>query len=180
MLDRDGYRPNVGIMICNTSNQLFWAKRVKEQAWQFPQGGIKPGESPKEAMYRELLEEVGLSPEHVKILGRSEDWIHYNVPSNWIRRDLRDSYKGQKQIWFLIQLLVGDHHINIHKTESPEFDDWHWVDYWKPVDHVIPFKREAYFTALNELLTLLPQNAPIPSYWEYTSAQFQKEPKKLP
>jgi putative (di)nucleoside polyphosphate hydrolase len=151
MLDRDGYRPNVGIIISNTQGQLFWAKRVREQAWQFPQGGIKPSESPEVAMYRELREEVGLLPQHVKILGRSRDWIRYDVPSNWVRRDWRDSYRGQKQIWFLLQLLVDESHINIHETRSPEFDDWYWESYWRPVDRVIAFKRDAYFTALHEL-----------------------------
>ena len=71
MLDRDGYRPNVGIILCNARNEVFWGKRVREHSWQFPQGGIKPGESPEAAMYRELMEEVGLSPHHVKILGRT-------------------------------------------------------------------------------------------------------------
>ena len=69
MLDRDGYRPNVGIIIANLRNQVFWGKRVHQHAWQFPQGGIKHGETPKSAMYRELGEEIGLRPEHVQILG---------------------------------------------------------------------------------------------------------------
>ena len=72
MIDRDGYRPNVGIIICNKRNEVFWGKRVREYAWQFPQGGIQEGESPKEAMYRELDEEVGLEPHHVKIIGRTD------------------------------------------------------------------------------------------------------------
>ena len=75
MLDRDGFRPNVGIIICNANNQVFWGKRIREHAWQFPQGGIKYGESPEQAMYRELMEEVGLKPEHVKILGRTKDTL---------------------------------------------------------------------------------------------------------
>ena len=75
MLDRDGYRPNVGIILCNGKNEVFWGKRVREHSWQFPQGGIKPGETPEVAMYRELQEEVGLAAQHVKILGRTRDWL---------------------------------------------------------------------------------------------------------
>ena len=63
MLDREGFRPNVGIILLNARNEVFWGKRVKEHAWQFPQGGIKPGETPEDAMYRELEEETGLRPE---------------------------------------------------------------------------------------------------------------------
>jgi putative (di)nucleoside polyphosphate hydrolase len=160
MLDRDGYRPNVGIIICNQDNQVFWAKRLKEQAWQFPQGGIKPGESPEVAMYRELHEEVNLQPKHVKILGRSKDWIRYDVPSTWIRRDWRDSYRGQKQVWFLLLLTADITHINVHHASEPEFDDWHWESYWKPIDTVVSFKREAYFAALHELAQYLPMQLP--------------------
>ena len=75
MIDRDGYRPNVGIVLCNAKNQVFWGKRVREHAWQFPQGGIKHGENPEAAMFRELKEEVGLEPQHVLILGRTRDWV---------------------------------------------------------------------------------------------------------
>src|SRR6478736_5607197 len=71
MLDRDGYRPNVAIVIVNGRNLVFWGKRVREHSWQFPQGGINPGEAPEQAMYRELHEEVGLQPQHVRVLGRT-------------------------------------------------------------------------------------------------------------
>src|ERR671928_406497 len=99
MLDRDGYRPNVAIVLVNSRDEVFWAKRVKEHAWQFPQGGIKVGESPEQAMYRELMEEVGLSPEHVKIIGRTRHWLRYDVPSTWMRRGWRAHQPGQKKNW---------------------------------------------------------------------------------
>ena len=73
MIDRDGYRPNVGIILCNNRNEVFWGKRVREHSWQFPQGGIKPGETPEQAMFRELMEEIGLLPQHVQILGRTRE-----------------------------------------------------------------------------------------------------------
>jgi putative (di)nucleoside polyphosphate hydrolase len=164
MLDQDGYRPNVGIIILNHKNQVFWGKRVREHSWQFPQGGIKAGESAEEAMFRELMEEVGLSQKHVEVIGRTRDWLHYDVPPNWIRREWRGSYRGQKQIWFLLRLIGRDSDVCLRKTPHPEFDAWCWSDYWAPVDQVIEFKRSVYERALLELGGLL-QNIPtrVPS-----------------
>jgi len=151
MVDRDGYRPNVGIIITNAHNQVFWGKRVKQDSWQFPQGGIQHGESPEQAMYRELHEEVGLQPSHVKLLGRTRDWMRYDVPQNWVRREWRGSYRGQKQIWFLLRLTGRDSDVSLRATEHPEFDAWRWNDYWIEMESVIEFKREVYRMALNEL-----------------------------
>jgi putative (di)nucleoside polyphosphate hydrolase len=151
MLDREGYRPNVGIILCNAKNEVFWGKRIKEHSWQFPQGGIKRGETPEEAMYRELHEEVGLLPEHVRILGRTRDWLRYEVPMHWIKREWRGSYKGQKQIWFLLRLVGRDSDVSLRASEHPEFDAWRWNSYWVPLDVVIEFKRGVYEQALNEL-----------------------------
>jgi putative (di)nucleoside polyphosphate hydrolase len=155
MIDRDGYRPNVGIIICNSKNEAFWGKRVKEHSWQFPQGGIKPGETPEFAMYRELQEEVGLNPQHVRILGRTRDWLRYEVPEQWIRRDWRGNYKGQKQIWYLLRLVGRDSDVHLRASEKPEFDAWRWNDYWVPQESVIAFKRDVYQQALNELAKYL-------------------------
>lgn len=151
MIDRDGYRPNVGIILCNARNQVFWGKRVREHSWQFPQGGIKHGETPEQAMYRELMEEVGLRPEHVQILARTRDWLRYDVPNNWIKREWRGSYRGQKQIWFLLRMIGRDSDVSLRATAHPEFDAWRWNEYWVPLESVIEFKREVYKSALNEL-----------------------------
>jgi putative (di)nucleoside polyphosphate hydrolase len=158
MIDRDGYRPNVGIIICNSKSEVFWGKRVREHSWQFPQGGIKPGETPERAMYRELREEVGLDPQHVKILGRTRDWLRYDVPEQWIRRECRGNYKGQKQIWYLLRLVGRDSDVHLRACEKPEFDAWRWSDYWVPLESVIEFKREVYQQALNELSKYLHRN----------------------
>ena len=91
MLDREGYRPNVGIILVNARNEVFWGKRVREHAWQFPQGGIKHGETPEQAMYRALFEEVGLRPEHVQILGRTREGLGYEVPRQWGNREIRSA-----------------------------------------------------------------------------------------
>ncbi len=141
MIDRDGYRPNVA--------------RVKEHAWQFPQGGIKPGETPEQAMYRELQEETGLEPQHVRILGRTRDWLHYNVPTHWVKREWRGTYRGQKQIWFLLRLVGRDCDISLRASGHPEFDAWRWHDYWVPLEAVIDFKRDVYRMGLEQLAPFL-------------------------
>ena len=151
MVDKDGYRPNVGIVICNARNEVFWGKRVRQNSWQFPQGGIKHGESPEQAMYRELMEEVGLAQEHVRILGRTRDWLRYDVPRDWVKRDWRGHYRGQKQIWFLLRLLGQDCSVRLRASDHPEFEAWRWNDYWAPAEAVVEFKREVYRSALSEL-----------------------------
>jgi putative (di)nucleoside polyphosphate hydrolase len=167
MIDRDGYRPNVGIVLCKNRNEVFWGKRVREHSWQFPQGGIKPGETPEEAMYRELTEEVGLLPHHVKILGRTRDWLRYDVPEHWVRREWRGSYRGQKQIWFLLKMVGRDCDVSLRASTKPEFDAWRWHEYWVPLESVIEFKRDVYQKALTELARFLPARA---SRWGRTGA----------
>ena len=162
MLDRDGYRPNVGMILANHRNDVFWAKRVHQHAWQFPQGGIKQGETPLQAMYRELEEEIGLHSRHVRVLGRTREWMRYEVPEKWLRRaregagepgaaPARGAYRGQKQIWFLLRMTGRDCDVKLRASGHPEFDAWRWHDYWVPLEHVIDFKREVYRQALLEL-----------------------------
>ena len=151
MLDKEGFRPNVGIVLLNHKNEVFWGKRIKEHSWQFPQGGIKYGESPVQAMYRELQEETGLLAHHVKILGRTRGWLRYEVPDHWIRREWRGHYRGQKQIWCLVRLVGRDSDLDLRASTHPEFDAWRWSDFWVPLDAVIEFKREVYQLALTEL-----------------------------
>jgi putative (di)nucleoside polyphosphate hydrolase len=151
MLDREGFRPNVGIIMLNANNEVWWGKRVREHSWQFPQGGIKYGESPEQAMFRELEEETGLLPEHVKVIGRTRDWLRYEVPDHFIKREIRGHYRGQKQIWFLLRMVGRDCDVNLRASTHPEFDAWRWHDYWVPLDTVIEFKRGVYQLALQEL-----------------------------
>ena len=158
MLDRDGYRPNVGILLVNTHNDVFWGKRVNQHAWQFPQGGIQPGETPLQAMYRELEEEIGLLRAHVRILGRTREWLRYEVPEKWARRQREKegtragaAYRGQKQIWYLLRMVGRDCDVRLRGSGHPEFDAWRWHDYWVPLEAVIDFKREVYRQALIEL-----------------------------
>jgi putative (di)nucleoside polyphosphate hydrolase len=151
MLDKEGYRPNVGIILLNPRNEVFWGKRVRQHSWQFPQGGIQHGESPEQAMYRELYEEIGLRGELVRIVGRTRDWLRYDVPEQWMRRELRGNYRGQKQIWFLLRLIGRDCDVCLRRSEKPEFDAWRWHPYWVPLDAVVEFKRAVYQQALSEL-----------------------------
>ena len=162
MLDRNGYRPNVGIILVNRRDEVFWGKRIREHSWQFPQGGIKRGETPEQAMYRELNEETGLWPEHVRIIGRTRNWLRYDVPERWVRREWRGHYRGQKQIWFLLRMLGHDTDVSLRASSHPEFDAWRWNHYWVPLESVIEFKRGVYEQALTELSRfLLPgQNEP--------------------
>ena len=102
-------------------------------------------------MYRELHEEVGLRSEHVVILGRTRDWLRYEVPSTWVKREWRGNYRGQKQIWYLLRLTGRDSDLNLRADTKPEFDAWRWTDFWVDLDGVIEFKRDVYKRALNEL-----------------------------
>jgi putative (di)nucleoside polyphosphate hydrolase len=180
MLDRDGYRPNVGIVIVNARNEVFWGKRVHEHSWQFPQGGIDHGESPEQAMFRELWEETGLKPEHVQILGRTRDWLRYDVPSHWQKREWRSHYRGQKQIWYLLRLTGRDNDIHLRASGHPEFDAWRWHPFWIPLDSVIEFKRGVYAAALNELSRLLfvgRKGMPAPTEYAGAGDNLPRPPK---
>jgi putative (di)nucleoside polyphosphate hydrolase len=158
MIDEQGYRPNVGIVLCNDTSQVLWAKRCGGNGWQFPQGGMHADETPEAAMYRELHEEVGLLPAHVAILGRTRDWLRYDIPDDYRRRlsaASKPEFRGQKQIWFLLRLTGGDDNVHLNACQKPEFDEWRWIDYWRPLDEIISFKREVYRQALTELETYL-------------------------
>ena len=155
MIDSKGYRPNVGIILCNDEGRVFWAKRAGMNSWQFPQGGINRDEDPEKAMYRELWEETGLENSHVQIIGRTRYWLHYNLPSRYIRRKSLPLCIGQKQIWFLLRLTGDESSVRFDCAESPEFDGWRWVDYWEPLNDVVFFKRKVYLRAMKELAPML-------------------------
>ena len=151
MIDSNGFRPNVGIIICNKLGQLLWAKRIKQDAWQFPQGGIKEAETTEEALFRELSEEVGLCKDDVRILSQTSEWLKYRLPKPYIRQREGRTCIGQKQKWFLLGLQTEEGRVDLENTLQPEFDDWCWVNYWYPVNQVVDFKRSVYRKALIEL-----------------------------
>lgn len=154
MIDEDGYRPNVGIIVANGQGQVLWARRIGQDAWQFPQGGIKVSESPEEALYRELEEEIGLQPEHVQIVGTTRGWLRYKLPKRLLRSN-NSSFIGQKQKWFLLKMLAEDDAVHFGSSESPEFDFWQWVSYWYPLGQVVSFKQDVYLRAMKELAPYL-------------------------
>jgi len=155
MIDEEGYRPNVGIILTNPVGHVLWARRCRNSGWQFPQGGIKAHETPDQALFRELAEEVGLRQDHVQILGRTQDWLRYDIPSEFQRASRNSAFRGQKQIWYLLQLLGTDEDVRLDSCDHPEFDRWRWVSYWLPLEEIVAFKRDVYERALRELEPLM-------------------------
>ncbi len=151
MIDSDGFRPNVGIILANSMGQVLWARRIGQNAWQFPQGGINDTETPEQAMYRELQEEVGLTAADVEIVAVTRGWLRYRLPKRMIRHHSHPVCVGQKQKWFLLRMLSDDSAVAINATDSPEFDGWRWVSYWYPLGQVVAFKRDVYRKAMREL-----------------------------
>lgn len=159
MIDADGFRPNVGIVLLGEDKQVLWAKRVGQDAWQFPQGGIQRGESPEQALFRELHEELGLTEADVEVLGCTQGWLRYRLPLRFIRRKQKPLCIGQKQKWFLLRLTGDESAVRFDRSDTPEFDQWRWVDYWYPPNDVIFFKRSVYRRALRQLESLLGEAA---------------------
>jgi putative (di)nucleoside polyphosphate hydrolase len=160
VIDSDGYRPNVGIILCNDRRQLFLARRVGGNAWQFPQGGINESETPEQAMFRELEEEVGLTADQVELMGCTEEWLRYRLPERYIRHNSKPLCVGQKQRWFLLRVLCEESNFRLDRSPKPEFDNWRWVKYWQPIREVIYFKRKVYSRALEELAPVLFPDGP--------------------
>ncbi|MGN1357658.1 MAG: RNA pyrophosphohydrolase [Succinivibrionaceae bacterium] len=168
MIDREGYRYNVGMVICNSNFQVLWARRVGQNSWQFPQGGIDHGESPEDAMYRELYEEMGLKKDDVTVLDQTRYWIKYRLPKRLVHKDTIPACIGQKQKWFL--LMLKDHRedaIRFDKCHKAEFDSWRWVTFWYPVRQVIPFKRDVYRKILRDFSWSLMGNRPKRDFYRH-------------
>ncbi len=155
MIDKNGFRRNVGMIILNDDNQVFWAKRVRQKAWQFPQGGVDKDESATQAMYRELKEETGLLPEHVELIASTKNWLTYRLPIKFQRKNDFPRCVGQKQKWFLLRLRVKDDLIDFNSSKKAEFEDFKWVNYWYPIKNVIYFKKSVYKRALKRLAKYL-------------------------
>jgi len=150
IIDRDGFRANVGIVLMDDDGRLFLGRRVGGRGWQFPQGGVSRGETLEESLFRELKEEIGLSSADVQIVGRTRHWLRYRLPARYVRRNVRPLCLGQKQRWFLLKLRGPVAAFHFDETPEPEFDHWRWVDYWQPLREVIYFKRAVYSRVLHE------------------------------
>jgi len=151
VIDSDGFRANVGIILANEYNEVLWARRIGQNSWQFPQGGIKENETPEQALYRELHEEIGLVDTDVSIIASTKNWLRYRLPKKMVRHNSHPVCIGQKQKWFLLRMLSSDARVTMDKSSSPEFDSWQWVSYWYPLGQVVSFKREVYRRAMKEL-----------------------------
>jgi len=158
VIDKEGYRANVGIVITNYKDQVLLAKRYKQDSWQLPQGGIDKGETDVEALFRELNEEVGLESHHVSLIAKTPKWLRYDLPDYHIRRSQKPICVGQKQVWFLLRLTSSDDNIKLDTHSNIEFDEWAWVDYWHPIEKVIDFKKPIYEDMLKALAPVLFDN----------------------
>ncbi|WP_306114585.1 MULTISPECIES: RNA pyrophosphohydrolase [unclassified Roseovarius] len=145
------YRPCVGVMLVNSGGQVFVGQRIDNNtaAWQMPQGGIDPGETPREAALRELGEETGVSAELVRIEAETRDWIPYDLPHDLVPKIWKGRFRGQEQKWVLMRFLGADTHVNI-ATDHPEFSEWRWLPPDELVARIVPFKRDVYRSVLDQ------------------------------
>ena len=167
IIDSDGFRANVGIVLMRRDGDVLLGRRAGGKGWQFPQGGIREGESLEQALYRELHEEIGLVPDDVEIIGRTARWLRYRLPPRYVRRNRHPLCIGQKQRWFLLRLARESAAFDFQSTDEPEFDECRWTVYWEPAREVIYFKRKVYQRALTELAPMAfpTGQPPLPAWW---------------
>jgi len=146
---RSDYRCGVGIMLLNKLNQVFVGRRADSQseAWQMPQGGIDEDEDPRDAVLRELKEEIGT--DKVQIIAESKGWLRYDLPPAF-RKRWDNRWRGQQQKWFVMRFEGVDADINI-AGEQPEFSAWKWIQIEQLPDLIVSFKRQLYLDLLHEL-----------------------------
>ncbi len=137
------YRPCVAVTLINKDGLVFVAQRIDTviEAWQMPQGGIDPGESPEDAVFRELEEEIGTNK--ADIIAECPDWLTYDLPPDLIGKAWKGRYRGQKQKWFALRFRGKDRDINL-ETKHPEFNAWKWVPLHLTPQIIVPFKRKLY------------------------------------
>jgi putative (di)nucleoside polyphosphate hydrolase len=143
--DLDLYRPNVGVVLFHPDGRVWLGKRAATPppwCWQFPQGGVDPGESLEEAARRELAEETGAHS--ASLLARTEGWVAYDFPADYRGSKSARGWKGQKQVWFALRFDGDDDEFDLAAHPPPEFEAWRWAYLDEAVELVVPFKRSAY------------------------------------
>jgi len=178
VIDREGFRANVGIVLMSEEGKVFIGRRAGGRGWQFPQGGMSRGESGEASLYRELSEEIGLGCDDVQVLARTRHWLRYRLPERYVRQNVTPMCLGQKQHWYLLRLRRPEVCFRFDLTSQPEFDRWRWVDYWQPIREVIYFKRAVYSRALHELgKVAFPLGLPpYPVWWHKRAKAMSSEP----
>ena len=168
VIDTEGFRANVGIVLMRGDGSVFLGRRARGGGWQFPQGGMQTGEAPEQSVFRELHEEIGLTASDVELVGATQDWMRYRLPARYVRREQLPLCIGQKQRWYQLRLRQGAAKFAFTATTEPEFDQWRWSGWWEPVREVIFFKRPVYVQMLRELAALaFPQGPPpLPAWWD--------------
>lgn len=144
------YRPCVGAALFNRDGLVWIGRRADKPNnegaghwWQMPQGGLDEGESPEEAVMRELTEETGVRS--ARIIGEVPGWLTYDLPEHLIGRAWGGKYRGQKQKWFALRFDGADDEIDISGIgHAAEFDLWRWEKLERLPELVIPFKRKVY------------------------------------
>lgn len=139
------YRPCVGVVLVNAEGLIFAGQRIDNPspAWQMPQGGIDEGEKPKEAAFRELWEETGVTRDLVDPIAKTHGWVTYDLPPELLGKVWGGKYRGQKQKWFLFRFKGADSDVKI-ATDHPEFSTWRWIGAEEMVASIVPFKRAVY------------------------------------
>lgn len=150
------YRPCAGVMLVNSADLVFVGQRrdSSSEAWQMPQGGIDPGETPRDAALRELGEEAGIAPDLADIIAASATEHFYDLPPQLMGKMWGGRYRGQRQHWYLARFLGQDSDINI-ETQHPEFRAWRWVELEVLPDLIVPFKRDLYSALVAEFGAML-------------------------
>ncbi|WP_375551062.1 RNA pyrophosphohydrolase [Rhodophyticola porphyridii] len=145
------YRPCVGVVLINADGLVFAGQRadMDTPAWQMPQGGVDPDETPEAAAFRELLEETGVGAEHVALATQTADWLTYDLPPEIVPGRWGGRYRGQKQMWFLMRLEADDAVIDL-RHKDVEFSDWRWMPAATLLDLIVPFKRGMYEQVFRE------------------------------
>jgi putative (di)nucleoside polyphosphate hydrolase len=139
------YRPCVGVVLIDARGMVFAGQRIDSPspAWQMPQGGIDEGEKPREAAYRELMEETGVTRDMVEFVGKTHGWVTYDLPPELLGKVWGGKYRGQRQKWFLFRFKGRDADIRI-ASDHPEFSTWRWILADEMAESIVPFKRTVY------------------------------------